>query len=65
MRRSAGHVGQETLLQQPAGRRSGSMSRLRKTCGFSPAKSGVRADQDEGAVLTGDPVDEALDLALR
>jgi hypothetical protein len=33
--------------------RSGSMSRLRKPCSFSPAKSGVRADQDEGAVLTG------------
>ena len=36
-----------------------------QTCSFSPAKSGVRADQHEGAILTRHLVDEALNLALR
>ena len=39
------------------------MSRLRNP--VSPAESGVRADQHEGAILTGHLVDEALNVALR
>jgi hypothetical protein len=36
-----------------------------QACGFSQAKSAVRADQDEGAVLTGHLLDKALNFALR
>jgi hypothetical protein len=36
-----------------------------QACSFSPAKSGVRADQNDGAVLTGHLLDKALNFALR
>jgi hypothetical protein len=36
-----------------------------QACSFSPAKSAVRADQNDGAVLTGHLLDKALNFALR
>jgi hypothetical protein len=36
-----------------------------QACSFSPAESGVRADQDEGPVLTGHLLDKTLNLAQR